>query len=40
MLVNFLSNALKFTNEEGTITVRIDILEHQLVKKESLSQSP
>ena len=36
MLLNFLSNALKFTNKDGCITVKVDILEDQLVN-ESLS---
>ena len=36
MLLNFLSNALKFTNKDGCITVKVDILDHQLVN-ESLS---
>ena len=35
ILLNFLSNALKFTDRGGCITVKIDILEHQLTKNPS-----
>lgn len=33
MLLNFLSNALKFTDKGGCITIKIDIEDHQLVNE-------
>ena len=33
MLLNFLSNALKFTDKGGCITIKIDIEDHQLVNQ-------
>lgn len=30
-MLNFLSNSLKFTNEGGSITLRLQVLEHQLI---------
>jgi len=29
MLLNFLSNSLKFTNKDGQIIVKLEIIEHQ-----------
>lgn len=31
ILLNFLSNALKFTDRGGCITIKVDVLDHQLV---------
>ena len=36
MLLNFMSNALKFTNKDGCITVKIQIVDHQ--SKKTLSE--
>ena len=40
MLLNFMSNALKFTNKDGCITVKIEILDHQIKAKLSEGSSP
>ena len=39
MLLNFLSNALKFTDKGGCITVRVDIEENQLVNENMTPKS-
>jgi signal transduction histidine kinase len=33
MFLNFLSNALKFTDRGGCITIKVDVLDHQLVNE-------
>ena len=33
ILLNFLSNAMKFTNPDGTVTVKLHILDEQLIEK-------
>ena len=37
-LLNFLSNALKFTDKDGVITVLIKVLDHQLIGEDSMSE--
>ena len=36
ILLNFLSNSLKFTNSGGNVKIRIEILSHQAVKKDKI----
>lgn len=35
ILLNFLSNSMKFTNKKGTVTVKIMVLSHQEIKNEN-----
>ena len=30
-MMNFLSNAIRFTNSEGKITVKINVISHQII---------
>lgn len=34
ILLNFLSNALKFTDRGGCITIKVDIIDHQLMNQD------